>query len=228
MEHSPIGPPAPASACVAPRKQEHVGRSVRLVPLSEKHADGLWQAAQNADESWIYLGYGPFASFDDFKRHIAKLAGLTDQPFFAVVPAGGAVSGWLSYCDIEPHNAAIEIGSIWFSPVLQRTRAATEAIYLLLNYAFEQSYNRVVWRCNALNAPSRRAAERLGFRYEGTWRMAQIIKGRWRDTSWYSLLAEEWPQHKAAFEHWLADVNFDEHNMQRSSLRVMQQSAQKR
>lgn len=136
-----------------------------------------------------------------------------------MVPSGEPPSGWLSYCDIEPHNAAIEIGSIWFSPRLQRTRAATEAIFILLDYAFKQGFNRVVWRCNALNLPSRRAAERLGFSFEGTWRMAHIIKGRWRDTSWYSQLAQEWPQNKANFERWLADANFDESGNQRSSLR---------
>lgn len=219
MTQLPIGPRAPAPTCVAPSKQEHVGRSVRLAPLSDCHVSDLWQAAQDAEESWTYLGYGPFASFDDFRRHVLKIKDISDQPFFAAIPSDGNASGWLSYCDIEPHNASIEIGSIWFSPALQRTRAATEAIFLLLDHAFEHGFNRVVWRCNALNLPSRRAAERLGFVSEGTWRMAQIIKGRWRDTSWYSQLASEWPENKAAFERWLADTNFDENGQQRSPLR---------
>jgi len=219
MTHLLEGPIAPVPTCVPPGKREHIGQSVKLVPLDEHHAEDLWQAAQDADESWTYLGYGPFTSFDDFKRHIAKLAALADQPFFAVIPTGGAAGGWLSYCDIEPHNAAIEIGSIWFAPRLQRTRAATEAVYLLLDHAFEQGFNRVAWRCNALNMPSRRAAERFGFVFEGTWRMAQIIKGRWRDTSWYSQLVDEWPENKAAFSHWLAGTNFDESGQQRSPLR---------
>lgn len=176
-----------------PDKQEHVGRSVRLVPLNRCHAPELWQAAQDADESWTYLGYGPFRTLEDFEKHVVKLGDLTDQPFFAVIPSNGRACGWLSYCDIEPHNAAIEIGSIWFSPLLQRTRAATEAIYLLLDHAFSSGFSRVAWRCNALNTPSRKAAERLGIVFEGTWRKAQIIKGRWRDTSWYSQIVEEWP-----------------------------------
>lgn len=219
MEQPSIGPIAETPACATPSKRQHIGRTVSLVPLSERHAADLWQAAQDADESWAYLGYGPFGSFDDFKRHVAKLESLSNQPFFAVIPSGESASGWLSYCDIEPQNAAIEIGSIWFSPLMQRTRAATEAIYILLDHAFQQGFNRVVWRCNALNIPSRRAAERLGFSYEGTWRMAQIIKGRWRDTSWYSQLADEWPKNKAAFERWLDDANFDGNGKQRSSLR---------
>lgn len=209
----------PATSCMVPGKQEHIGESVKLVPLDAHHGEDLWNAAQGADESWAYLGYGPFASLQDFRSHIAKLAALADQPFFAVIPKAGAACGWLSYCDIDPHNAAIEIGSIWFSPGLQRTRAATEAIYILLDHAYEQGFNRVVWRCNALNLPSKRAAERFGFTSEGTWRRAHIVKGKWRDTSWYSQLAEEWPLSKAAFTRWLADSNFDENGKQRSSLR---------
>ena len=187
--------------------------------MNRFHAPELWQAAQDADESWTYLGYGPFRTLEDFEKHVVKLGDLTDQPFFAVVPSNGRACGWLSYCDIEPHNAAIEIGSIWFSPLLQRTRAATEAIYLLLDHAFSIGFNRVVWRCNALNMPSRKAAERLGFVFEGTWRKAQIIKGRWRDTSWYSQIVEEWPANKPLFERWLADANFDLDGRQHSPLR---------
>ena len=219
MKHLPEGAIAPVPTCVILERREHVGRSVKLVPLDERHAEEMWDAARDADDSWTYRGYGPFTSFQEFKRHIAKLAALTDQPFFAVIPTAGGAGGWLSYCDIEPHNAAIEIGSIWFAPRLQRTRAATEAIYLLLDHAFEQGFNRVAWRCNALNLPSRRAAERFGFIFEGTWRKAQIIKGRWRDTSWYSQLIEEWPENKAAFSRWLADTNFDERGRQHSPLR---------
>jgi RimJ/RimL family protein N-acetyltransferase len=219
MTQLPIGPEANTPTCIMPDKREHVGRSVRLVPLSQGHAPDLWQAAQDADESWTYLGYGPFRSFEDFERHVDKLCGLTDQPFFAVIPSNGCACGWLSYCDIEPVNAAIEIGSIWFSPRLQRTRAATEAIYLLLDHAFFIGFNRIAWRCNALNMPSRKAAERLGFVFEGTWRMAQIIKGRWRDTSWYSQIVEEWPANKPLFERWLTDSNFGADGSQRSPLR---------
>jgi len=163
VEDLPGEPRGTKPSCVVPSKQEHLGESVKLVPLDEHHAEELWSAAQNADESWTYLGYGPFSTLHGFRCHIVKLAALADQPFFAVIPKAGTASGWLSYCDIEPHNAAIEIGSIWFSPSLQRTRAATEAIHILLDHAFGQGFNRVAWRCNALNLPSRRAAERFGF-----------------------------------------------------------------
>jgi RimJ/RimL family protein N-acetyltransferase len=219
MTQLPIGPMAPIPRCAAPGKTEHVGRSVTLAPLSDSHTSDLWRSARNAEDSWAYLSYGPFSSFDGFRQHVSKLEGMPDQPFFAVIPSGEHASGWLSYCDIEPNNAAIEIGSVWFSPRLQRTRAATEAMFLLLDHAFQQGFNRVAWRCNALNMPSRRAAERLGFVFEGTWRMNQIVKGRWRDTSWYAQLASEWPENKAAFERWLADANFDEDGRQRSPLR---------
>ena len=137
MEDLPGDPRGAELPCVAPGKQEHIGENVKLVPLGEHHAEDLWNAARDADESWAYLGYGPFATLQDFRRHIVKLAALADQPFFAVIPKAGTASGWLSYCDIEPRNAAIEIGSIWFAPGLQRTRAATEAIYILLDHAFE-------------------------------------------------------------------------------------------
>jgi len=219
MENLPGEPDGPNLSCVVPGKQEHIGESVKLVPLDERHAEDLWNAAQNADESWTYLGYGPFATPQDFRRQVTKLAALADQPFFAVIPKAGTASGWLSYCDIEPRNAAIEIGSIWFAPGLQRTRAATEAVYILLDHAFGQGFNRVAWRCNALNLPSRRAAERFGFLYEGTWRRAQLVKGQWRDTSWYSQLADEWPANKAAFVRWLGHTNFDESGYQRAPLR---------
>jgi RimJ/RimL family protein N-acetyltransferase len=219
MTTLPIGPKASMPICANPSKQDHIGHSVSLVPLNPCHVPELWQAAQGADESWTYLGYGPFRSYEEFERHVISLAEMIDQPFFAVIPFQGKACGWISFCDAEPSSAAIEIGSIWFSPVLQRTRAATEAIFLMLNHAFAIGFNRVAWRCNALNAPSRKAAERLGFSFEGTWRQAQIVKERWRDTSWYSQLAEEWPANKLAFERWLRDTNFDKSGQQLSALR---------
>lgn len=219
MHMLPIGPFAPEPECRPPTKQKLSGKSVALIPLSLNHASDLWKSAKNADGSWAYLGYGPFNNYEEFEKHIATLTALTCQPFFSVVPTGGSACGWISYCDIEPHNAALEIGSIWFSPVLQRTRAATEAIYLLLDYAFANGFNRVAWRCNALNVPSCNAALRLGFSYEGTWHQAQIIKGRWRDTAWYAQFAHDWPANKLLLDRWLADENFDEAGRQLSTLR---------
>jgi RimJ/RimL family protein N-acetyltransferase len=123
--------------------------------------------------------------------------------------ATGVASGWLTLLDIQPKHASIEIGSIWFSPTLQRTTAATEAIYLLLRYAADElGYRRLVWKCNALNAPSKRSAERLGFSYEGRHRAHMVAKGRRRDTDWYSIIEEEWPRCRAAFEAWLDPANF--------------------
>ncbi|MEP2989771.1 MAG: GNAT family protein [Parasphingorhabdus sp.] len=215
----PLGPQTPPSTCEIPRTHGLFGQNVILEALSTSHAVDLWECAQGADESWTYLGYGPFSSFSEFSQHIERLADQLLQPFFAVIPINGKASGWMSFCDIEPQNSALEIGSIWFSNELQRTRASTEAIYLLLNYAFSEGFNRIAWRCNALNTPSRRTAERLGFVYEGTWRKAQIIKGRWRDTSWYSQLFEDWPENKAVILRWLSDDNFDEEGQQLTRLR---------
>lgn len=206
----PLGPIAPEAERLIPALQRHIGRSVLLEPVAISHAIDLWDAAQLADTSWAYLRYGPFPSKGELGTHLQKIAGLEDQPFFAVIPfASGRAEGWLSYCDISPRNSSLEIGSIWFSPRLQRTRAATEAIYLLLGHAFALGYHRVVWRCNALNAASMRAALRFGFTFEGTWRGAEIAKGHRRDTAWFSMLEGEWPARQARFEAWLDDSNFD-------------------
>ncbi len=206
----PLGPLVSPSVVELPPLERLAGRAVTLEPLSAWHAVQLWRAAQSADTSWAYLRNGPFASEAELSAHIERIAGLTHQPFFAIVPAvSGAAEGWASFCDISPANASIEIGSIWFSPRLQRTRAATEAIYLMLEQAFALGYHRVVWRCNALNAASMRAARRFGFTDEGVWREAEIAKGRRRDTAWFSLLEGEWPDQRARFEAWLDDSNFD-------------------
>lgn len=157
-----------------------------------------------------YLRYGPFSTIDALANQVRDLAGRSDQPFWAIRPrTSGAAQGWISLCDIYPSDAAIEIGSIWLSPRLQRTRASTEAVYLLMRHSFDDlGYTRLVWRCLALNAASCRAAERYGFKTEGVWRAAATIKGRQHDVAWHSMLADEWPQHKAALEAWLSDGNF--------------------
>ena len=206
----PLGPPVVDAIRKQPALVRHVGHSVLLEPLVLSHVTALWDAAQSADSSWLYLRYGPFLSEDDLRVHVDRIAGRPDQPFFAIVPSSsGSPEGWASFCDISPANATIEIGSIWFSPRLQRTRAGTEALYLMLRHAFELGYHRVVWRCNALNAASVRAARRLGFTFEGIWREAEIVKGRRRDTAWFSLLESAWPPQRANFEAWLSDSNFD-------------------
>jgi RimJ/RimL family protein N-acetyltransferase len=142
---------------------------------------------------------------------LAELIARKGQPFWAVRPNEcDAAKGWLSYCDIYQEDQAIEIGQIWFSPALQRTRAATEAVYLLMDHAFtNMGYRRLVWRCSATNTASLRAAERFGFRPEGCWRGGVFIKGQVRDLAWHAILAHEWPVRRAAFETWLHSDNFD-------------------
>lgn len=207
----PLGPRVEGLPRPLPARIPHRGHAVDLEPLHPRHAAELWQAAQGAEASWAYLGYGPFESQAALARQIAGFASQHDPIFWAVRPhRTGTADGWLTLMDIQPGNGAIEIGNIWFSPRMQRSRAATEAMVLLMRHAMDDlGYRRLLWKCNALNAPSRRAAGRLGFTLEGTLRAHLVVKGRRRDTAMFSLLAEEWPARAAAFEAWLADGNFD-------------------
>lgn len=210
MTTVPLGPIVTATPLALPGFEFHVGKAVALEPLSTRHVDDLWEAGHAADMSWAYLKYGPFPTKDAMAAHIARITSLEQQPFFAVIPASsGKAEGWASFCDISPSDAAIEIGSIWLSPRLQRTRAATEAIFLMMQHAFALGYYRVAWRCNALNAASMRAARRFGFAYEGKWRGDGIVKRRRRDTAWFSIVEPDWPAQCALFEAWLDDSNFD-------------------
>ncbi len=207
----PVGPEVDTKPRPLPQRAPLRGQYVVLEPLHKRHAEELWRAAQGADESWTYLSCGPFANLAAMTQYVSALA--TDQlrVAWAVRPIStGAVSGWLTFLDIEPQNAAIELGNIWFGPVMQRTRAATEAMFLPLKLAADDlGYRRLVWKCNALNAPSKRAAERLGFTYEGQHRMHLVSKGRRRDTDWYSIIADEWPSRRDALLTWLSPGNFD-------------------
>lgn len=210
MTDMPLGPIVADATRMLPVLRRHPGRAVTLEPLAASHVADLWDAARSADMSWTYLRYGPFPTQEALAAHVDRIGGLAQQPFFAVIPtSSGRAEGWASFCDIVPTDAAIEIGSIWFSPRLQRTRAATEAIFLMIQHAFALGYHRVVWRCNALNAASMRAARRFGFTDEGIWRGDSIVKGRRRDTAWFSLLELEWPAQRRRFEAWLDDANFD-------------------
>jgi RimJ/RimL family protein N-acetyltransferase len=216
----PLGPEVDATPRPLPARVPHKGRSVDLEPLHVRHVPDLWRAAQGADDSWAYLGYGPFADEAAMRRQVGQLAAMHDPMFFAVRPhRSGAVSGWLSFMEISAANADIEVGHIWFGPALSRTRAATEAMVLLFRHAMDDlGYRRLVWKCHALNAASRRAAERLGFTYEGTHRNHRIIKGRSRDTAWYSITDEEWPSRRDAMMAWLDDANFDHTGTARRSM----------
>lgn len=212
MCERPIGPEVDATPRALPARVPIRGQYVVLEPLHRRHADDLWEAGQAAGgaASWDYMGYGPFASAEKFAAFVADFASTHDPAAWAVRPVTtGAATGWLTLMDIQPKNAAIEIGHIWFGPAMQRTRAATEAMFLLMRLAMDElGYRRLVWKCNAMNAPSRRAAERLGFQYEGVLRSHLIVKGRLRDTAYFSILEDEWPACRDGLLRWLDPENF--------------------
>ncbi|WP_036725337.1 GNAT family N-acetyltransferase [Patulibacter minatonensis] len=219
-----LGPPVDFAGARAPGRETLTGTHVRLEPLDPAdHAAALWDAAASGDPHlWDYLPYGPFddrAAFDAWL--VALHAGMpADQRFFAIVRVADDVpAGMLAYARIAPELGRIEIAHVWFGAALQRTPDATEAVFLLAAHAFEALGNRrLEWKCNALNARSRRAAERFGFAYEGTFRQDMVVKGRNRDTAWFSLLDREWPRAGAAFRDWLAADNFAEDGTQRRTL----------
>jgi RimJ/RimL family protein N-acetyltransferase len=211
------------------------GRFVTLEPLDAgRHAAALWQAAQGHDELWSWMGDGPYATEEEFHRAIAQKQSAPDAVFLAIVPAvanqpgalpkgsgplPGQAAGYASFMRIDPANGVVEVGNILLAPSLQRTTAATEAMYLMACHIFDYlCYRRYEWKCNAENLPSRRAALRLGFTFEGIFRQHMVVKGRNRDTAWFSLLDREWPQRKRAFESWLAPENFDSEGRQLTSL----------
>jgi RimJ/RimL family protein N-acetyltransferase len=198
------------------------GSHCQLEPLDpDRHGRALFDANQLDTEgaNWTYLAYGPFPDYPSYRAWLDAVSATEDPLFFAVTTGDGAAVGVASLMRVDPPCGVIEVGHIHYSLRLQRTPASTEAMYLLMRHVFESlGYRRYVWKCDALNAPSRRAAERLGFTYEGTFRQAAIYKGRNRDTAWYSVIDSEWPARRAAFERWLAPDNFDAHGRQRSSL----------
>ena len=202
------------------------GRYVTLRPL-DPAADGeaLHAGSHGAEKEalWRYLFEGPFddrAAFDEHLRRKAAGSDPRDPLFFSILARETRRAlGYASYMRIEPAHRTIEVGSILYTPALQRTAAATEAMYLMARHVFEDlGYRRYEWKCNALNAPSRRAALRLGFTFEGVFRQHMIVKGRNRDTAWFSMLDSEWPRRKAALESWLAPDNFDAAGRQRRPL----------
>lgn len=222
MSAPPLGPALDPTPRPLPARIPHRGAAASLEPLALRHAEDLWAAAQAdaAGRSWAYMGYGPFADAAALARHVAAFATQHDPMAWAVRPhRSGRVEGWLTLMDIQPAHAAIEIGHIWFSPRLQRTRAATEAMFLLMRHAMDDlGYRRLVWKCNALNAPSVAAARRLGFVPEGTLRAQMVVKGRRRDTAFFSILEDEWPARRDAIAAWLDDANWDHAGAPRGSL----------
>jgi len=185
-----------------------------------RHANDLFLASEGAPALWDYLAYGPFENQRVFTEWLKERAASDDPLFYAVIDrASRQARGMASLMRIVPEHGVIEIGHIWFAPALQRTRQATEAIYLLARHAFDDlGYRRFEWKCDALNLPSRRAAERFGFVFEGVFRQHMVVKGRNRDTAWFSIVDGEWPGVRAAFEAWLSPDNFDDEGQQRRSL----------
>jgi RimJ/RimL family protein N-acetyltransferase len=198
------------------------GERVRLVPVATEHADELFAAGHDGGDPalWQYLPYGPFTHAEEMRLWLSACAESEDPRFYAIVEqASDRPAGMASYLRFARDHRVVEIGHIWFGAAIQRTPAATEAIYLLARHAFEDMHvRRLEWKCDADNARSRRAAERFGFTYEGVFRQHMLVKGRNRDTAWYSLLDSEWPRVQAGFEAWLDEANFDAEGRQRRSL----------
>jgi len=225
MSERPVGPPVDTAPAVRPGPVTLTGRFCRVEKLDDaRHADGLWQLLKGHDEVWDYLAVGPFTDGRVFAEWLEERAIALDPYAYAVADyASGRPLGIVTLMEIRPAMRVIEMGSIVYSPALQRTPAATEAQYLVADYVFGTlGYRRYEWKCNALNAPSMRAAERLGFIYEGTFRQHMIVKGRNRDTAWFSMLDTEWPAVKAVYQAWLTPENFDADGKQRQSLTNLQ------
>lgn len=225
MNHlgQPVGFPIPNwTPPAVPPREPMLGRYCRLEPLdADRHATQLSEAdrADHDGKNWTYLVTGPFTDFESYRAWVIGAAQSPDRLFFAIVdqPTGKAV-GVACYLRIDPSNGSIEVGHICFSPALRRTPAATEAMYLMMEAAFRLGYRRYEWKCDSLNLPSRRAAQRLGLSFEGVFRQATVYKGRNRDTAWYAAIDREWPDLKTAFLRWLDPTNFDEHGKQRVAL----------
>ncbi|HWE60227.1 MAG TPA: GNAT family protein [Chloroflexota bacterium] len=220
------GEPIAWTAARVPAHAVLAGATVRLEPVNpHRHGKDLFAAARDGRDPqlWDYMSVGPFADEQAFAAWLATTVTSTDPLFFTVVDARTErASGMASYLRITPANGVIEIGNIWFGPDLQRTRQATEAIFLLARHVFDDlGYRRLEWKCNALNRRSRQAAERFGFSYEGIFRQHMVVKGRNRDTAWFAMLDRDWPLIRAAFEAWLAPENVDSDGRQRRSLRTI-------
>jgi RimJ/RimL family protein N-acetyltransferase len=220
----PVGPPVDPHPAKRPERVTLKGRWITLAPLDpETHAKDLFEGANGdatRDAVWDYLFDQPGRGFEEFRADLEAKARSTDPLFFAILDnATGRALGYQTLMRIDLANRVIEVGNILYTPAMQRTPGATEAQYLFGSYVFDTLGNRrYEWKCNALNAPSRRAAERFGFTFEGVFRQHMIVKGRNRDTAWFSMLDQEWPARKAAYERWLSPDNFDASGRQKTSL----------
>jgi RimJ/RimL family protein N-acetyltransferase len=220
MGEYPVGDPVNAAAAGLPGPVNLVGRFGQLVKLdADRHSAALWEAVKGHDHIWTYMPYGPFADAAAFSCWAHERAGLSDPYSFAVLDRTERALGIVALMAIRADMRVIEVGNILLSPALQRTTLATEVQYLLAHYVFDTlAYRRFEWKCNALNAASRRAASRLGFTFEGIFRQHMIVKGRNRDTAWFAMLDSEWPERKLAFQLWLSPDNFDAQGQQKAGL----------
>ncbi|EAW11054.1 GNAT family N-acetyltransferase [Aspergillus clavatus NRRL 1] len=229
MSNRPVGPVVLLPPAKRPSPVTLEGRTTTLIPLRPDHAEQLFPLVGVNDEAkaalWDYMSDGPFSDESSFQAAITAKSTSSDPFYFVVIDnrdttTKGQALGYISLMNIIPQHLSIEIGNVLFSPALQRTTCATEAVYLLLKYTIEVlGYRRVEWKCNALNAPSRRAALRLGFTFEGVFRQHMVIKGRSRDTAWFSLLREEWEDAiKETMQAWLEESNFDQDGKQKKGL----------
>jgi RimJ/RimL family protein N-acetyltransferase len=220
----PVGNPLPGwTARGVPPRTAMVGRLCRVEPLDPGRDAADLFAANSLDaegRNWTYLPVGPFGDFGSYRAWAEKVAAGEDPLFHAIVDlATGKAVGVAAFMRIDRGNGVIEVGNINYSPLLQRKPAATEAMFLMMTRVFDElGYRRYEWKCDSLNAPSRAAALRLGFQYEGLFRQAVVYKGRNRDTTWFSIIDSEWPALKRAYRQWLAPENFDREGRQRRGL----------
>jgi len=225
----PIGFPLPDwKQPDAPSREPMEGRLCRLEPLDPRRHAASLHAANAMDvegRMWTYLPYGPFDTLASYQAWTEDMSGSSDPLFYAIIDrATDRATGVASYLRINPPGGSIEVGHISYSPLLQRTPAATEAMLLMMERAFTLGYRRYEWKCDALNGPSIAAARRLGFSFEGVFRQAAVVKGRNRDTAWFSVVDGEWPALRAAFQRWLHPTNFDEQGKQRVRLSALTDS----
>jgi RimJ/RimL family protein N-acetyltransferase len=221
--NQPIGLPLPDwSPPPRPPHQVLEGRFCRMEPLTiEAHAESLFaaNALDTENRQWTYLAYGPFETLESYRAWMDAICRSNDPLFYAVVDrTSERAVGVGSYLRIEPRQGTIEIGHLNFSRLLQQTPASTEALFLMIDHSFSLGYRRCEWKCDSLNAPSRAAAQRLGFSFEGIFRQATVYKGRNRDTAWYAIIDKDWPALREAFATWLAPENFDAQGKQRTRL----------
>ncbi|MFL5260084.1 MAG: GNAT family N-acetyltransferase [Hyphomicrobiales bacterium] len=223
----PVGPPVdPLPPGLAPDRRPLFGRWARLEAVSvAKHAYDLYQSFAHSDPEgriWTYMGYGPFAGYDAFCDWLKDREASRDPWFYAFIRRDtGTAAGMGAFMRLDAANGVIEIGHIWLSPALQKTREGSEAIFLMMRHCLDElGCRRLEWKCDALNAPSRRAADRFGFTFEGLFRQHMIVKGRNRDTAWFSIIDKEWPPLRTAFVEWLKDENFEADGRQRRPLRM--------